>query len=454
MDKPIPVTEPLPKFAAAAEAARLVQGLGENFAIVRNPSYLFSPFEVYPLAPKPHTLPGELLAVVCDMDGTTTTTEPLCLHALEYMLRRATDRPDAGDWPGLDHERDHPNVIGNSTTKHIEYLIATYGEAIQREAYLAALIEGALWTIAVGRDEGRRDEALHTLRQLGLGALLEDAATRALLEDEDASLAKIGAHARKAAAALPEWTIETREAIVRGAIEIYYARYHQILQGIARGEGEELAGRILGTEGDHLIAPMPGVALFLCVLRGLLSAAEAEALLVLQAPASSPAQRAAFMRAVAKFIAQPARVAIVTSSIRYEAEIVLGECFAVVRAQVAAWPLPGERIQALHAALKSPQVYYDAIITASDSSEIRLKPHRDLYSIALHRIGLAPEQFDRVMGLEDSESGTIALRAAGVGLCVAVPFAQTMGHALEAAYKINAGGLPQLMFEDGFLIAP
>ena len=36
--------------------------------------------------------------------------------------------------------------------------------------------------IAVGRDEGRRDEALHTLRQLGLGALLEDAATRALLD--------------------------------------------------------------------------------------------------------------------------------------------------------------------------------------------------------------------------------------------------------------------------------
>jgi beta-phosphoglucomutase-like phosphatase (HAD superfamily) len=103
--------------------------------------------------------------------------------------------------------------------------------------------------------------------------------------------------------------------------------------------------------------------------------------------------------------------------------------------------------------MRSPDAYYDAILTASDSSEIRLKPHRDLYSIALHRLGLSPDDFDAVLGLEDSESGLIAIRGAGIGLAVAVPFAQTRGHDLAAAAKINHGGLPELMFEDHFCLA-
>lgn len=64
--------------------------------------------------------------------------------------------------------------------------------------------------------------------------------------------------------------------------------------------------------------------------------------------------------------------------------------------------------------------FYDAFITATDSNEIRLKPHRDLYSIALNQMGIASKDFNKVLGLEDSESGTFAIRAAGVGLCCAV----------------------------------
>ena len=84
-------------------------------------------------------------------------------------------------------------------------------------------------------------------------------------------------------------------------------------------------------------------------------------------------------------------------------------------------------------------------MTASDSSEIRLKPHRDLYSLALHGMGVPPDQYDRVAGFEDSESGVIAIRAAGVGCCVALPFTQSAGHDFAAAVHVLKGQFPEVI---------
>ena len=88
---------------------------------------------------------------------------------------------------------------------------------------------------------------------------------------------------------------------------------------------------------------------------------------------------------------------------------------------------------------------YDAFVTASDSSEIRLKPHRDLYSIALQRLGLRRPEYADVLGLEDSTAGVVALRAAGCGLCAAVPFESTAHHDFGAADDVLAGGLAELI---------
>jgi len=149
----------------------------------------------------------------------------------------------------------------------------------------------------------------------------------------------------------------------------------------------------------------------------------------------------------------PAKVGVVTSSIEYEARIVLAEVFDVVRRQVERWPLPSEKRDPLVERLSDYRALYDAFVTASDSSEIRLKPHRDLYSIALHALGVAPEEFDDVIGFEDSESGTIAIRAAGIGLCVALPFADTAGHDLSAASFVLHGGLPEAMLAHNLWLA-
>jgi len=44
------------------------------------------------------------------------------------------------------------------------------------------------------------------------------------------------------------------------------------------------------------------------------------------------------------------------------------------------------------------------------------------------------------------------MRAAGIGCCIAVPFAQTTGHDLAAATHIMPGGIPQVVVEErGFV---
>src|SRR5262245_6956820 len=116
-------SDKLARYLTRAEAAALV-GDGAalpdavEFAQVRNLDYIYSPFELYSLAPRnPGPLP-RIVAFAVDMDGTSTTTEPLALHALEYMVRRMTGRLGRAEWAGLDPILDHPFVIGNSNFRH------------------------------------------------------------------------------------------------------------------------------------------------------------------------------------------------------------------------------------------------------------------------------------------------------------------------------------------------
>lgn len=456
----------LPKFCQSADAADFVKQLGEQFAVVKNPSYVHPAYELYPLAPPVETPLKKLSAIVCDMDGTTTTTEPLCLHSLEYMVRRINAWPSEKDWEGLDPVIDHPHVIGNSTTRHVEYLIQTYGDRLDKNAYLTALIEGTGWTMALGKDPNRRQEARLSALHLGLGEVWERGEGAELLGREAVTLEQIAEFAAAQATRRRE-SFETgsQSDIVRGAIEIYYARYHQILEGINAGRGEELSQQLLG--GGHLIEPMPGIPFFLALIRGYLRAEEAGVIYDARAadqlkqkhvmpaqrtPESLAEKKAGFLKAVQRLIESPLKIAIVTSSIRYEADIVLKALFEVIHSEMEQWPIDASRRRAVADQMADPQSYYDAIITASDSSEIRLKPHRDLYSLALHQLGLSPARFNEVIGLEDSESGVTAIRAAGVGLSVAVPFEETAGHDLGAATRILNGGLPELMYLNHFFL--
>lgn len=438
------MSEGLPKYCDAGGAASLLAALGSEFAVVENPSYVFPRYDLYPLAPKRAALERGLAGAVMDMDGTTTTTEPLCIHSLETMVRRITGNADNPDWPGLDQERDYPHIIGNSTTRHIEYLLDTYGGDVEMDALRQWHVHAAAWTLGHAADEGRRREVRATLNALGVGALMKDSRFTALQAADD-----LGApDAQDALAALAgemkeRFPAGAKASRVRAAIDIYYQRYHEILAAIAAGRGDAIAREVLHEPGAHLIEPMPGIGVFLATLKGWLGGELAA--FSPELGADTPEAAGALAAIGRYFAAHPAKVAIVTSSIAYEANIVLAEVFRLLCSQAMEWPVPDGARTRITEAFRVPASFYDGIITASDSSEIRLKPHRDLYSLALHQLGLHPRDFDRVAGFEDSESGAIAIRAAGIGLCCALPFTMTRGHAFEAASHVCPGGIPEVM---------
>ncbi len=208
---------------------------------------------------------------------------------------------------------------------------------------------------------------------------------------------------------------------------------------------------------------MPGIEIFLPMIKGLITSNEDiyfNQLLVdyeIKYGGKFPEKnidkaRDSFKKLCNYFNNNPLKVAVVTSSIFYEADIVLREVFKIIVSKLdKILPVGDDKILKLNK-FKDYRNYYDAVITASDSNEIRLKPHRDLYSIALYKLNVPREKFDQVVGFEDSESGTIAIRAAGIGLSIAVPFAETSGHNLTAATYICKGGLPEVILKHNLFL--
>ncbi|MBK9291846.1 MAG: HAD family phosphatase [Bacteroidetes bacterium] len=422
-----------------------------EFAEVRNPGYIYPPVEYYTLAPKIFRLKG-LSAAMMDMDGTTTTTEVLCIHSLEYMVRRMSGLMDKSQWEGIDHHADLPFIIGNSTTRHVEYLLNKYQPLIDPAWVAKSFAEAAWWTLRHGRDAQRKSEVIQNLRKTGLGDLINAIAVADVPSDLSAKL-------------LPLLQQGDFTLLVSLGIDIYYETYHRILALLSSGNSAEVKRMVFGHAhaGGHLISPMPGITFLLPLLKGWLGH---EAHLLADVlfddyrkstdKEVSENQKDLFVERIkslgAYFAAQPAKLGLVTSSIFYEADIVIREVMQVLAETISQSALSAERKAFICRACDDYHNWYDAFVTASDSNEIRLKPHRDLYSIALHKAGLLPSDFDNVVGFEDSQSGTVAIRAAGIGCCVAVPFAQTKGHNFEAATHIAIGGIPQVILEHNLFL--
>jgi beta-phosphoglucomutase-like phosphatase (HAD superfamily) len=422
-----------------------------EYAVVSNPSYVYPPEEYYPLAPPLHQV-EQLSGVLMDMDGTTTTTEELCIYSLDEMVRLMSGVGSREQWQGLDRENDYPYIIGNSTTKHVEYLIHTYQSYINEDAARQAFLMAAVWTLQEGRDEQRRMEVRQNLTRLGLSEIIQPIEQHEMDGDDAQS------HAARISGL--DFT-----RLVSLGIDIYYQVYHQMLARLNEGESGKIKKTLFGSQNSEkdLIAPMPGIPLFLPMLKGWLGAdiSYVAGDLVDHYQASrrrelSQDQKEEVIRRLTRlsryFEQHPVQVGLVTSSIRYEADVVIQEVFRVIREYFMSSSLPDQRKRFLAERFGDYRNYYDAFVTASDSSEIRLKPHRDLYSIALHQLGIPPENFDQVIGFEDSQSGTIAIRAAGIGCCVAVPFAETSDHNFEAAVHTVKGGIPETLLKHQLFI--
>ena len=148
------------------EAIQSLSLLSDEFVIIKNPDFIFPDFEVVPLATK-ILQPEKIVAAVMDMDGTTTTTEELCVESLEFMVRKMSGLVTKDQWKGLD-EKDYPNVIGNSTTKHVEYLINSYRNFLKKENTIKSFVESVIWTLSIGKSEQRKNEVKDLLKSLSI----------------------------------------------------------------------------------------------------------------------------------------------------------------------------------------------------------------------------------------------------------------------------------------------
>jgi len=193
----------------------------------------------------------------------------LCIHSLDTMVRRITGNEGSPAWPGLNKSRDYPHIIGNSTTKHVEYLIRAYEREIKPDALCRFFVFAAAWTLGKAADEGRKLEVRGDIAALGLLDLVRDHRFEALQYAESLE----GTEERAAIAQLAKnfeshFRLDTFQNVVRAAIDIYYQRYHEILGRLAAGEGDIVAKTVFGHAEQRLVEPMPGIGVFLAMLKG------------------------------------------------------------------------------------------------------------------------------------------------------------------------------------------
>ena len=423
------------------EALQSLISLSDEFVVIKNPDFIFPEFEVVPLAKKIFQ-PEKFIAAVMDMDGTTTTTEELCVESLEFMIRKMSGLLTKDQWEGLT-QKDYPNVIGNSTTKHVEYLIDTYRSFIKKENTVYSFIDAVIWTLKTGKSEQRKNEVKDLLRSLSIENFFKEVLnSNSISKITDEEIQEISSSILKLI------DLNDTSILTKIGIEIYYQHYHQYLLSLSQGKSSQ----------KKLIEPLPGVPVTLSLFKGLLGE-EAEKLaeiLIEDFKRKNPQTEFELNLELARktlkklgtyFEKNPLKIAVVTSSIFYEADIVLGEVFNQIRQEIENWNISNHRKEKILQKFSSYQNFYDAVVTATDAYEFRLKPHRDLYSIALYKLGIAKEDFSKVIGFEDSQSGTIAIRAAGIGCCIAVPFPQTRNHNLQAASYILLNGLPEFVLK-------
>jgi hypothetical protein len=257
---------------------------------------------------------------------------------------------------------------------------------------------------------------------------------------------------------------QNRSERVAAALDIYYMRYHAILRELERGEGARLARELLGEGARRLVEPMPGYDVFLPLVKGWLGN-EVDALyepmrehLLSQAEPRHTRDeldgfRPRLKRLAARFRENPAKVALVTASIAYEAHACMKEVIAVMAERVEEWPVPAACREKLAERLADYRAVFDGFVCASDACEPRLKPHRDLYSLALFQMSIPRSDYPFCVGLEDTEPGIISLRAAGIGCAIALPNRDTSRQDYTAATEVIVGGLPELMLARNGLLS-
>lgn len=429
-----------------SEATAELTAMGEEFALIPNPVGVFPPAEIVPLGPKFQVLDGPPSAIFVDMDGTLTNTEPLFLHQVEEVVRNTTGWHRVEDWAGIDPERDYPNIVGFSTQRNLEYLYPVARDAIRPALFFSEAVRAFAFLAKrdMPADIVRRIRALATV--YGIEAEVDQASAGVLPAPLVDTLAR-------------RYPNISQEMFAHFGLLIFYADYIDILERVIRGDGAEISRRIHGDASVPAVNAMPGVALLFAVTQGWLAGEETTALAAhLADPAWSDDERARAARHLARaamaFHGGPCPVALVTSSGIFESRLVLQAVFRAVREEVSAWPIgEGARARIL-AGTQHPETFFSTVVTCDDVGEMRIKPWRDPYNLALARLGMDATAARSVIGFEDTEVGITAQRGAGVGIPCAVPLEFTRNQDFQGAAHVLHGGMLEAVLRHGLFLAP
>lgn len=441
------------KFYTKREAKNMLESQSNEFAIIENPEFIHPNYEILPMAFKLNAPLNDLKAVLMDMDGTTTSMENLSIYSLEFMIRKMSGKIKQEDWRGLDQMIDYPNIIGNSTTKHVEYLVIKYSGFFDYKKIIEIFIYSSLWILSLSKNDRIKEEVKLNLTHFNLHNIIPsiDPNKNLLIETKEIiSRSNIG------------FSKLSNRDLVKIGVVIFYQKYHELLDRIEKGESNNLSDELLSNTNNQLIDPAPNVFILLALIKGwlgeeiktliprLVSDYEKKSGVKFQGNLSLVEEN--LLSLSRKFEQNSLKIALVTSSTSYEVNIIMKEVFRKICLEIDNYNLSERKKEFLKKKFSDFNNIYNSIVTANDSNEIRLKPHRDLYSIALNTLGISKNFFDQVIGFEDSESGTIAIRAAGVGMCIAVPLAETAGHNFEAATYICKAGFAQVLLDYNLFI--
>lgn len=424
---------------SAAQAHALLDEQSTEFARVENPPGIFPAREVVPLAPRYTTVEGAPAALFLDMDGTITCTEPLFLHGVEQVVRRATGWANGEDWSGLDPAIDHPRIVGYSTLRNLEYLHGKFGPSVVPARFFDAVDSALVFLGAhpIPHDiEVRIDDMMAAYH---LEAWWDHAQAAHRSESEGAQIR---------ADFLARFKTIDVNMFAQMGLMVFYADYLDALMKVNRGEGASVSQAVYGDSHIPAVAPMPGIALLCAVAKGWLRPEDAPAL----ASAHGKAEVQRLDTCLACFASAPTKVALVTSSGSHETELVLEAVFRAMREEVAEWGLGRDAVLRIQRGFDDPKNYFDTMVTCDDVIEGRTKPFRDPYTLALDRLGLHGEPARRVVGFEDTEAGIIAQRGAGVGVPCALPIEHTQHQDFSAAAHVLPGGVLDALFVHGLFI--
>ncbi len=424
----------------AAQAHALLDEQSTDFARVENPPGIFPAHEVVPLAPGYSTVEASPAALFLDMDGTITCTEPLFLHGVEQVVRRATGWATCDDWAGLDPAIDHPRIVGYSTVRNLEYLHGKFGAAVLPPLFFDAVDSALVFLGAhpIPHDiEVRIDDMMAAYH---LEAWWDDAQATHRVESDGAQIR---------ADFLGRYRTIDVNMFAQMGLMVFYADYLDALMKVNRGDGASVSQAVYGDPHIPAVAPMPGIALLCAVAKGWLRPEDGPALAA--AHGQEGVQRLGLC--LECFSGHPARVALVTSSGSHETELVLEAVFRAMREEVRGWGIPQDLVERIQQGFEDPKNYFDTIVTCDDVIEGRTKPFRDPYTLALGRLGLHGDAARRVIGFEDTEAGIIAQRGAGVGVPCALPIEHTRHQDFSAAAHVLPGGVLEALFRHGLFIA-